>query len=406
MKRLRSKTLCVAVLASLSLAGVVVAQSATPTPAQQKELDAARAELDGAAKRYAELARKYRGADGMPMRIEHRLLRKPVLGVLLAPDPAAGVRIAGVTPESAAAEAGLKSGDRLLAIDGRQILGSDAELRVDNARTLLRDLDPGRQVKLDYQRGAGKASVSVAPRPGNHMALLPDGDTGHMGFEEFDIDIDHEAIRKGVNDAMRVVSVQAPRMGKELMRLGECKDKDGDCGFPMLAEAFRWSGLNLSSLDPELGRYFGTDDGVLVLSAGDELQGLRPGDVVQKIDGKAVQTPRQAMAALRARPADSSVRVDYLRDRKPGTAQVKVPKAAMFRIPMPPPPPAAPPPPSAVPPAPPAAPPPPAGPQVATRRLVFVDDNGKTTVLEGDDVPPPPAPPAAPPPPPAPPTGN
>ena len=430
MKSLRYQALALAVLAGLSFAGVVVAQSAAPTPAQQKELDAARAELDRAAKRYGELARKYRGLDGKPMNIEHHLLRRPVLGVLLAPDATAGVRIAGVTPESAAAEAGLKSGDRLLAIDGRQILGSDAELRVDNARSLLRDLESGKQVKLDYQRGSGKASVSVAPRPGSRMLLLPEGDARDLALGQFDVEIDHEAIRNGVDDAMRMVSMQGPHLDKELMRLGQCKDKDGDCDFPVLTEAFRWSGLNLSSLDPELGRYFGTDDGVLVLSAGDELQGLRAGDVVQKIDGRKVETPREAMAALRARPADSSVRVDYLRDRKPGTAQVKVPKVTPFRIPMPPPPPAPPAPPaappspstSAIPPAPPAAPPPPdapravqqrrivllddeamAGREVEMRRMVFVDRDGKTTVLEGDDAPPPPPAPAPPPPPPAPP---
>lgn len=426
MKPLRSRTLTLAVLAGLSLAGGVVAQSAAPTPAQQKELDAARAELDRAARRYGELARKYRGPDGKPMNIEHHLLRRPVLGVLLAADPTAGVRIAGVTPEGAAAEAGLKSGDRLLSIDGRQILGSDAELRVENARTLLRELDAAKQVKLEYQRGSRKASVDVVPRPGSRMLLLPDGDARGLALGQFDVEIDHEAIRKGVDDAMRMVSVQGPHLDKELMRLGQCKDKDGDCDFPVLTEAFRWSGLNLSSLDPELGRYFGTDDGVLVLSAGDELQGLRAGDVVQKIDGRKVETPREAMAALRARPADSSVRVDYLRDRKPATAQVKVPKAKPFRIPLPPPPPAPPVPPAApsppstsnAPPAPPAAPLPPeppravkqrriallddegvTGSEFGTRRMVFVDRNGKTTVLEGDDAPPPPPAPAPPPPP-------
>ena len=45
----------------------------------------------------------------------------------------------------------------------------------------------------------------------------------------------------------------------------------------MLAEAFRWNGLNLASVDAKLGRYFGTDRGVLVLSSGPDLAGLQAG---------------------------------------------------------------------------------------------------------------------------------
>ena len=114
---LKPTTLALAL--GMALAGTAIAQTA-PTAAQQKELDSARANLDQAAKRYAELSRKYGGADA-PIRIEKRTLRKPVIGVLLAPDETSGVRIAGVTPDSAAAAGGLKSGDRIVRIDGKAI---------------------------------------------------------------------------------------------------------------------------------------------------------------------------------------------------------------------------------------------------------------------------------------------
>src|SRR5690606_16609292 len=79
---------------------------AAPTAAEQKNLDEARRKLDEAAKAYAELAAKH----GTP-----QLLRKPVVGVVLAPDAGSGVRVVAVTPGGAAADAGLKSGDRLVA---------------------------------------------------------------------------------------------------------------------------------------------------------------------------------------------------------------------------------------------------------------------------------------------------
>jgi hypothetical protein len=120
---------------------------------------------------------------------------------------------------------------------------------------------------------------------------------------------------------------------------------------PVIADALRWNGLNLASLGASLGRYFGSDDGVLVVSTGPELEGLQAGDVIRSIDGKAVQSPRDVMEALRGRDAGSKVAVGYLRDRKAGNTQVTVPEPMMFRIPAPP-----------APPAPPAAPAPPAPP--------------------------------------------
>ena len=57
---LKPTTLALAL--GMALAGTAIAQTA-PTAAQQKELDSARANLDQAAKRYAELSRKYGGAD-------------------------------------------------------------------------------------------------------------------------------------------------------------------------------------------------------------------------------------------------------------------------------------------------------------------------------------------------------
>lgn len=438
----RPRVLAAALATGLALAGGVAAQSAAPTPAQQQELDAARADLQSAAKRFAELSRQYHGRADAPMAFRHAFETRPVLGVLLGPDDAKGVRIVGVTPDGAAAGAGLRSGDVLLSVDGRQILGSNGDLRLENARKLLRDLDEKTPVRIGYARDGSEKSVALTPMPGKR-AMVWNSDDG-SAFRMFDggqFDFDSEYFRKGMDEAMRVVAVEAPRISKEILRLGDCRDKDGDCGFPMLSEAFRWSGLNLASLDPQLGRYFGTDQGVLVLSTGGELDGLQPGDVVQKIDGKPVDSPREAMAALRARSAESRVRVDYLRDRKPAHAQVKVPKATPFRVPRPPaapappaPPPAPPAPDSArapsAPPAPPAAPPPPVAPRVVERRhvvmvdkdgkrhewtgddggaslpdgekriekrrMVFVDDDGRTTVLEGDDAPAPPSPPLPP----------
>lgn len=333
-------TLQHAVLAAalgLALAGGAFAQSA-PTPAQQKELDAARAALDQAAQRYAELARKY-DAPGAPVRIEKRMLRKPVVGVLLSADDQPGVRIAGVTPDSAAAAAGLKTGDRVVRIDGRRIDAADGEARVAQAREWLGALDGSRPVVLGYERDGKAREVSVTPKVGDRLMIVPgmpgagfDGNVQVFRGDDGSIEVLADRVHGGPPPQWDAAI--APDVRHEIIRLdGGCKG--GDCKLPVLAEAFRWSGLNLAAVDAGLGRYFGTDKGVLVLSTGKELEGLQAGDVVRAIDGKPVAAPRDVMDALRARKAGEKVTVEFLRDKAGKRAEIAVPEALPFKVPAP-----------------------------------------------------------------------
>src|SRR5262249_56346924 len=52
--------------------------------------------------------------------------------------------------------------------------------------------------------------------------------------------------------------------------------------------------LELAPLNPELGKYFATSDGVLVINVPpDSKLGLKPGDVVVAVDGRKVKGPAQ-----------------------------------------------------------------------------------------------------------------
>jgi hypothetical protein len=355
-----------------------------PTPAQQEELDAARAQLEAASKRYAELAGKYGMPGPMAWKVEQRLMRKPVIGVVLAPDDSTGVRIAGVTPDSAASDAGLKSGDRIIAIDGQALAGGDGDARLEDARAAIGKHDEKSKIQLRYLRDGKEATVVLAPRPGQRMLFMPGMD------QEFDgnfkmMELPGGGYRVEADRMRSPMPMIAPDVGREIVLMApRARDacKGENCRIPVIADALRWNGLNLASVDKDLGRYFGADRGVLVLSTGAELDGLRAGDVIRSVDGKAVDSPRDVMDALRGRDAGSKVAVGYLRDRKEGTAQVTVPEPMRFRMPAPPAPPTPPPAPMAPrapvapmpampgmpgmpgmpspPPAPPAPPPPPA----------------------------------------------
>ena len=393
MTRFRPSLLVLAVATALPLAGAVHSQSAPAAPkpppapaaptapkppaaAQQKEIDAARADLERAAKRYAELTGRTGLGPGFGPGLGPHFGRgmgnglpaRPVIGVLLAPDAQAGVRIAGVTPDGAAAGAGLKTGDRLLRIGGKPIDGATPEARVESARALLSGVDEKTEVKLRYARDGRETDVGVTPkrdqrimvftseggmmRPGGNVIVRRIGDRTEVeadGIEMTAPGMGGPPMWTPAPDDMDVqvfaFDGDAPaadgRVERRVIRI-ECKAGDANCADPVrmsvhaprapggelrLAEAFRWNGLNLASVDAQLGRYFGTDKGVLVLSTGPALDNLQPGDVIQRVDGKAVDTPRAVMDALRGKPADSAVPVDYLRDRKAASAKINVPKA-------------------------------------------------------------------------------
>lgn len=380
--------------------------------------------------------------------VMQRLGRKPVVGVLFAPDPAGGVRIAGVTPDGAAAGAGIKSGDRLLRIAGKPLAGDTPEARVDNARLQLQALDDKTPVKLTYARDGRESTVSVTPklderimifagddlmmRPGGNVIMRRIDGRTEIRADELDVETLAGGYAPAVGAAPRIHVFRSdangqPHTERRVIRI-ECKDGDAECrkraeaqiGRPLpalggaeairsasvfrldckpgetctgqqrLAEAFRWNGLNLASVDAQLGRYFGTDSGVLVLSTGPALEQLQAGDVIRRVDGKSVDTPRAVMDALRDKPADSTVAVDYLRDRVSASTQLKVPKAMSFPT---------------IPPMAPAHPAPPQSPKAGAaklthRRVVMVGKDGQVQSWEDDGngaVPMPSAPPAPPP---------
>lgn len=296
-------------------------------------------------------------------------LRGPQLGVILSPDGKAGVRIVAVTPDGAAAQAGLRSGDSLLAIGDTAVAGADGTARLTHARDLLGKLEPGKTVRIRYQRDGKAASLTATPRLGQRVMVFENADGSQFvsnreillrRFPGGGTEVDADHLEFIPADPM-----MAPRMRTEIIRLGanaDCKNKP--CPLPAISEALRWNGLNLASVDAKLGRYFGTERGVLVLSAGPELKGLEAGDVIQSIDGRRVDSPREAMLALRGKPDGGQVEVAYLRDRAQAKSTIKLPKAIAWAPPPPPPappmPPAPPAPPAPHAPAPPTPPPPPA----------------------------------------------
>lgn len=242
---------------------------------------------------------------------------KPRLGVLLGVDDQAGVRIAGITPGSGADKAGLKSGDRLLRIRGQAITGGSGEQRVANARDALTGLDQGKPVKITYQRDGKSHDIEVIPAATQAVVIARTISRNGAG-----------AASTTVFDSQELARLKdlGPQLRGEVLRVAKGTScAGGDCATPLLADIMRWNGLNLASLNPQLGRYFGTEQGALVLSQG-ALPNLEAGDVIQQVEGKAVASPIEVMRAMSAKKPGDQARMTVLRDRSQRQLQVTVPE--------------------------------------------------------------------------------
>lgn len=344
------KRLCLALAMTLFGASLSAAQT-SPVDQEQlrQELREAQKQLSEVGRRVAELSAQM-GDD--PARVQmFRYLGNPdraVIGVLLGEEGQHGVSVEGVTPGGPAEKAGLRSGDTITAVRGKQIAGERAN---EALRDALRDLKDGDKVTINYLRG-GKAYAAemAATRQGSAFALF--GGPNMQGF----------AFESPQGESLHF----PPNMDPEVEAMVERATRDaGGLRVNMMAMS-AMGGLRLTALNAGLGRYFGVNNGALVLEVdGDRYTGLQPGDVILEVDGNPIEDPRDAMRELSRQNPEKKVELKLQRDRIPQLVKISVPEKsrAFFAPPAPPAPPTPPPAMSAPrPPAPPHAPHPAAAP--------------------------------------------
>lgn len=258
------------------------------------QLDKARAELDKKAQEVAELSMKLSGANGFVFRTGGP--RQAMLGVQIDPESGKqGARVRSVSPGGPADEAGLRTGDVILMLDGKSIAGSDNSGRV--LVDQMRSVKPDQKVKVRVLRDGKNKDLVVVTRP---MLAFGPGD--------------------------RMFDARMPEMGGVAMGGGAMG------ALPMVRE-FRsfvhneFNGLELASITPKLGAYFGATDGVLVVSApeNDSLK-LEDGDVIQAIDGRRPTDGAHALRILRSYKSGEKLSLAVLRQRKAMTLAVTMPE--------------------------------------------------------------------------------
>jgi C-terminal processing protease CtpA/Prc len=239
-----------------------MAQRAVDQDRLQEQLDAARKQLDEAAHRVAELStqlsrpiiQSFMDMDmdtDMNMDGQGDRHGRAIIGVQLEPTAGQGARVREVSPGGPAAEAGMRAGDVIVAVNGTEVKGENPAREV---MRLLRPVKPDSKVSLRVLRDGTRHDFTVVARaaPGFFLAHLPD-------------------------------------FGPELM--------PGPHG-PMLLHGPVMD-MELATLTPQLGRYFGSDKGVLVVRApADGALKLEDGDVILAIDGRQPESGSHATRIL------------------------------------------------------------------------------------------------------------
>lgn len=322
--------------------GTVAAQEPSETDLAQirAELERAREALRRETDNVSELARQLAQEALKAHDWSAAFAPRPRIGVVLGGGDGPGIGVTAITPGSPAERAGLRVGDRLLALDGRSLEGGSSRERRESLQEILADFEPGQRVRLEYQRDGRKAAVELELEASR--SLVFDVAEHARLFEDL---AKFRAIAPPHIEGLEDFNALAPFTAW-------CLDAD-DCFGAANFDALRWRGLRLMSLEPKLGRYFGSDSGALVLADRHVLlAGVEPGDVVVGVDGIAITTQQDLLQILSNAEPDATLQFELLRDRKRLRADVSVPKRTsvsdLLRRLAPPPPPA--------PPAPPAAP--------------------------------------------------
>lgn len=246
----------------------VRAEAALSRQEAEQRLREARKKLEEAAMEIAGLSARVVGDGTVEIMEFVARPRRAMLGINIGPAGEEearedGVRVLGVTPGGPAEQAGIRSGDLLLKIDDTTLDWEDDSSPTRKLLDTLGDTEPGAGVELSYRRDGetATASVETRARKAGVRSWIPEG-----------MELPH-------------LPADAPQAPAFMHRMLMAK----------------WGDMELVELTPELGEYFDSSRGVLVVRAPeDSVLGLRDGDVILDIAGREPADPGHVIRILRS----------------------------------------------------------------------------------------------------------
>jgi len=203
-----------------------------------------------------------------------------------------GLEVKRIDENSPAAKAGLRENDVILEVNGKGVEGNE------QFRNLIGEMPPGSKVSLTVWRNGAKQTVSATldSRPVNFFVFggpdFPDGALPPMP--------PMPAVPFSGGNVFPTIPGESPMVGFE----GE-------------------------ALNPQLAEFFGVREGVLVRSVNPktpaERAGLKAGDVVVKVNGTPVTTPREITGLVRS-SRRKAISFTVVRNKKEISLNVEIAK--------------------------------------------------------------------------------
>ena len=262
------------ILAWTMLAVLITPVQAADTPAAdqfsreqiEQQLQKAQERLDQAAHEVADLGMKLGNQFSFDMQpwMRHN-------------SPRAVLGIVSVSPGGPADIAGLKANDVILSFGGKELRGQEGHSPQQVLSALMFDANAVEPITVEYRRDGKLEKTRVVPKI---FPIFLSGSFDH-GFDGFS-----EKLRE-LNPAMR---------HRDLSGFGSAE---------------------LLDLSPALGKYFGTDKGLLVVHApSDGRLKLQDGDVILDIDGRVPSSGSHALQILSSYRAGEKLKIHIMRQQK------------------------------------------------------------------------------------------
>ena len=281
----------------------------------REEMAHAREGMEQAAREMARLGQELAGE--VVIRIQDRQ-PKAMLGINLEGrngKGADGVHVAGVSSDGPAEKAGLKKGDILVEIDGNSLKGDDDDSSIGKLTGYMKDVEPGQKVTVDYLRDGKPYTVVIETTEFNFSNF-------GFNFDFSDKFKDFEGLAElGDFERFEFLVPDGPRAPHGRQGLKQLFSFGGHRLHGALGD------MEMVSLTPELGEYFGTKKGLLVVRAPkDEDIDLRDGDVILKVGDREPSSPGQVFRIIGSYEAGETVELQVMRKKKKRKLEITLPK--------------------------------------------------------------------------------
>ena len=248
----------------------------------EARLESAQKRLEESAREVAELSNQLGGPLMEKFSTLNGAFGRAIIGVQLDPSSGKdGVRVVAVSPGGPAAEAGIHPGDVIVAVNETAVTGEDASRQVVK---IIRNVKPDSKLKVRVLRDGKPRDFTVTARPGPGPGVMAFQD----GFPDF----------PALPPLNPLFMVQGPLANMEL-----------------------------ATLTPQLGSYFGTEKGVLVVrSPPDGALKLQDGDVILAIDGRQPTSGSHATRILGSYQPGERITLRIVRQHKTVDLETTVPE--------------------------------------------------------------------------------